>query len=108
MVFTAIIVASATNFADTFANIVAIVADDVRVDANVVARPPVVVGFVADDPDVKARSPDALGAMTDNFVVFTADFEASDTVDVGVLANVAAGFPNGVGVATDPPDASHF
>jgi hypothetical protein len=45
--------------------------------------------------------------MTDNFVVFTANFEASDTVDVGVLANVAAGFPNGVRVATDPPDASH-
>ena len=66
------------------------------------------MGFVADDPNVKARSPDALGAMTDNFVVFTANFEASDTVDVGVLANVAAGFPNGVGVSTDSPDASHF
>ena len=66
------------------------------------------MGFVADDPNAKARSPDALGAMTDNFVVFTADFEASDTVDVGVLANVAAGFPNGVGVSADPPEASHF
>ncbi len=66
------------------------------------------MGFVADDPNAKARSPDALGAMTDNFVVFTADFEAIDTVDVGVLANDAAGFPNGVGVSTDPPDAFHF
>ena len=66
------------------------------------------MGFVADDPNAKAMSPDALGAMTDNFVVFTADFEASDTVNVGVLANVAAGFPNGVGVATDPPDVPHF
>ena len=77
------------------------------VDANVVARPPIVVGFVADDPDVKARSPDVLGAITDNFVVFAANFEARDTVGVGVLANVAAGFPNGVGAATDPPDAFH-
>ena len=70
--------------------------------------PPFVVGFVADDPDVKARSPDVLGAMTDNCVVFTANFEASDTVGVGILANVAAGFPNGVGVTTNPPNASHF
>ena len=63
------------------ANVVTIVADDVGVDANVVARPPVVVGFVADDPDVKARYPDVLGAITDNFVVlFAAGFEARDIV----------------------------
>ena len=79
------------------------------VNAHVVARPPVVVGFVADDPDVKARSPDVLlEAITDNFVVFAANFEARDTVGVGVLVNVAAGFPNGVGASTYPPDAFHF
>ena len=66
------------------------------------------MGFVADDPDVKARSPDVLGAITDNFVVFAANFEARDTVGVGVLADAAARFPNGVGAATDPPNAFHF
>ena len=74
VVFTAIVMAGAINFADTFANVVAIVADDVGVNANVVARPPVVVEFFANDPDVKARFPDVLGAITDNFVVFAANF----------------------------------
>ena len=37
VVFTAIIVAGATNSADTFANVVAIVAYDMAVNANVVA-----------------------------------------------------------------------
>ena len=62
----------------------------------------------ADDPDIKARSFDVLGAITDNFVVFAANLEARDTVGVGVLVDVAAGFTNGVGAASDPPDAFHL
>ena len=104
VVFTAIIMAGATNSADTLANVVAYAADDMGVNANGVAGPPFVVGFVADDPNVKARSPDVLGVITDNFVVFSANFIAIDTVCVGVLANIAAGIPDGVRVVADTPN----
>ena len=122
VVFTAIIVASATNVAVTFANIVAIVADDVRVDANVVARPAtlvVVVGVVAESPglttlanlsdfDVRPGAAECFVAAPGVVIVavFAAVVEASATCGVKAVSNVVA-VPATIvvvlGVVVEPP-----